>query len=67
MIDVIEIMFHPLFNFFARIGFAAPAVDLCPAGNSGAHPVAREITIDHLFVKRVCGLRLGGMRARSNK
>ena len=65
VIDVVEIVFDPLFDFFARIGFTAPAIDLRPSGDSGPNLMAGEITIDYLFVKRIGGLGLGGMGARA--
>src|SRR5687768_10531469 len=43
---VIEVVLDAALNFFARVGFATPAVDLRPSGNAGFHPVAREVAVD---------------------
>jgi hypothetical protein len=60
-------MLDALLDFLARVRFAAPAVDLGPARNSGAHPVTRKIAINNLFIERIGCLRLGGMGARANE
>ena len=48
---VVEIVLDTTFNFFCRVGFAAPTVDLRPARYARFHFVTREIAIDHMFIK----------------
>ena len=54
-------------DLVGRIDFAAPAVDLSPAGDAGLHLVAGEIAIDHLFPELVFGVGIDGVRARSDQ
>jgi len=35
IVDVIEVVLHPLFHFLVRIGLTAVTVDLRPSGDSG--------------------------------
>ena len=60
-------MGHPLFDLLDRIGLAAPAIDLCPAGNPRLDTVAGEITLDHFLIEPVLGLGLEGVGARADE
>ena len=54
-------MLNPALNFFSRIGFSTPAIDLGPARHAGFHTVPREIAINHDFIKVACCTCLGGV------
>ena len=64
MLDVVEVVLDALHDLVDRIGLAAPAMDLRPAGDPRLHLVAREIALDRLVVEDVVGLGLQRMRAR---
>ena len=67
VLDVVEVMLDALLDLLARVGLAAPAVDLRPAGDPGLDPVAGEIAVDHLVVEPVAGLGLQGVRPRADQ
>src|SRR5450756_259790 len=46
VLDVIEVEFDALLDFLFAVDFAAPAVDLRPAGNARLDAVACEIAVD---------------------
>ena len=50
VLDVIEVVLDAALDLFLAVGFAAPAVDLRPAGDAGLHPVAGEIAVHRLVV-----------------
>ena len=54
-------------DLFLRIGVAAPAVDLRPAGDAGLDAMAREIAVDGFFVEPLFGLGVERMRARADE
>ena len=65
--DVEEIVLDAPLELFLRVGLAAPAVDLRPAGDAGLDAVAGEIAVDDLLVEPVGGLRLQRMRTRADE
>ena len=65
--DVEKIVLDAPLELLVRVGLAAPAVDLRPAGDAGLHAVAGEIAVDDLLVEPVGGLGLQGVRARADE
>src|ERR1700722_5271720 len=63
VLDVVEVELHALLDFFLVVDFAAPAVDLRPAGDAGFDTVAREIAVDGLVEQPALQLALHRMRA----
>src|SRR5580765_4567512 len=61
VLDVIEIEFDALLNLLVGVDLAAPAVDLCPAGDARLDAVAREIAVDGLVEQPALQLALHGM------
>ena len=55
VIDVVEVVFYPLLDFFLGIRLAAPTVHLCPARDTGFNPVARGIIGDDILEKFALG------------
>ena len=60
-------MLDAALDLLVGIGFAAPAVDLRPAGDAWLHAMAGEIAVDRIIVEP--GFRLGvdGVRARADQ
>src|ERR1039458_10011647 len=48
--NVVEIVFAALLDFLMSVSVAAPAVDLCPAGDTRRYAVAGEVAVHCLFV-----------------
>src|SRR5579875_1249958 len=63
ILDVIEVAFDAALDFVRRIGLAAPAIDLRPAGNAGTHAMPGEIAVDDLVIFALG--RLGVKRVRT--
>ena len=61
IVDIIEIVLDPLLQFFRRVGFAPPTVNLRPSGNAGFDPVPSCITTHNLFEWETIGPQLYGM------
>ena len=57
-------MLDPALDLFLRVGLAAPAADLRPAGDAGLHAMAGEITVNRLVVESVLGLGMNSVGAR---
>src|SRR5580700_6609769 len=55
VLDVVEVVLDAALDFFLAVGFAAPAVDLSPAGQARLDAVPGEITIHCLVVEPVRG------------
>src|SRR5690606_4059132 len=62
VLNIVEVVFDTLPDLFLRIQFAAPTVDLGPAGHAGLHPVAGKIAVHYLVKQAV--VRFGGYRMR---
>jgi hypothetical protein len=60
-------MLDALLDFLLRIGFAAPAVDLRPAGDARLDAVAGVVAVDRLVVESRLGFGVDGVRARSDQ
>src|SRR4051795_9543823 len=58
VLDVIEVELDALLDLLVGIAFAAPAVDLGPAGNPRLDPVAGEIAVDGLVEQPALQLAL---------
>ncbi|MNL44766.1 hypothetical protein D3C87_1673620 [compost metagenome] len=56
-------MVHALHDLFDRIGLAAPAIDLGPAGHARLDTMARKIALDRLIIELVGGLGLQSVGA----
>src|ERR1700759_1026574 len=67
VLDVIKIVFDALLDLFWGIQFAAPAIDLGPAGNAGLDAMPRKIAIDRFVELAVLDLLIDGVRPRSNQ
>ena len=60
VLDVVEVVLDAPADLFRRVGLAAPAVDLGPAGDARLDLVAGEVAVDDFVVEAVAGL---GLRA----
>ena len=60
-------MLDAALDFLLGVGFAAPAIDLRPAGDAGLDAMAREIAVDGLIVEPVLSLGMDRMRARADE
>src|ERR1700692_1542464 len=67
VLDVVEVEFDALLDFLFAVDFAAPAVDLRPAGNARLDAVAREISIHRFIEQPALQLALHGVRARTDQ
>src|ERR1700686_4874622 len=67
VLDVIEIELDALLDLLVGVDFAAPAIDLRPAGNAGLDAVAGEITIHGLVEQPALQLALHGVRAGADQ
>src|SRR6185437_14879183 len=62
-----KIVLDALLDLLMRVGFAAPAVYLCPAGDAGLHAMASEIAVDRFGIKPRLGLGVDRVRARADQ
>ena len=60
-------MLDAVLYLLLAVGFAAPAVNLGPAGDARLHSVSREITIHRLVVRVLGGLGIDCVRTRSDQ
>src|ERR1700682_1762974 len=67
VLDVIEIELDALLDLLVGVDFAAPAIDLRPAGNAGLDAVTREIAIHGLVEQPALQLALHGVRAGADQ
>src|SRR3984957_10419529 len=67
VLDVIEVEFDALLDLFFVIDLAAPAVDLCPAGDAGLDAVTREISVHGLVEQPALQFALHRVRARTDQ
>src|SRR3954451_13462500 len=67
VLDVIEIELDALLDLLVGVDFAAPAVDLSPAGDAGLDAVAREITVHGLVEKPALQFALHGVWTRADQ
>src|SRR5690606_26265087 len=57
--DVVEVVFDAFLHLVEGVGFAAPAVDLGPAGDAGLDLVAEHVAADELAVLLIVGDGVG--------
>src|SRR5258708_6124516 len=62
-----KVVIDALLDLLSRIGLAAPAGNLRPAGDAGFDPMTGEVTVDHLVIEPVRRLRLDSVRPRPNQ
>src|SRR6266404_156428 len=67
VLDLVEIELDALLDFFLAVDFAAPAVDLRPAGNARLDAVTREIPIHRLIEQPALQFALHGVRTRTDQ
>src|SRR5436190_3608094 len=67
VLDVIEIELDTLLDLLVGVDFAAPAVDLRPAGDPGLDAVTCEIAVDGLVEQPALQFTLHGVRARPDQ
>src|SRR3984885_3186164 len=67
VLDVIEIELDALLDFLLAVDLAAPAVDLCPAGDAGLDAVTREIAVHRFVEQPALQFALHGMRTRAHQ
>src|SRR6202051_794221 len=67
VLDVIEVEFDALLDFLFAVDFAAPAVDLRPAGNAGLDAMTREISVYCLVEQLALQFSLHRVRARADQ
>src|SRR5437879_2196186 len=67
VLDVIKIELDALLDFLFAVDFAAPAVDLRPAGNARLDAVAREIAVHGFVEQPALQFTLHGVRTRSDQ
>src|SRR6202163_1773240 len=67
VLDVIEIELDPLLDLLFAVDFAAPAIDLRPAGNAGLDAVPREIAVHRFVEQPALQFALHGVRARTDQ
>src|SRR6202171_4933080 len=67
VLDVGEIELDPLLDLLFAVDFAAPAIDLRPAGNAGLDPVPREIAVHRFVEQPALQFALHGVRARADQ
>src|SRR5450631_162914 len=67
VLDVIEIELDPLLDLLFAVDFAAPAIDLGPAGNAGLDAMPREIAVHRFIEQPALQFALHGVRARSDQ
>src|ERR1700694_2229906 len=67
VLDIIEIELDALLDFLFAVDFAAPAVDLRPAGNARLDAVTREIAVYRLVEQPALQFALHGVRARTDQ
>src|ERR1700722_18128359 len=65
--DVIEIELDALLDFLLAVDFAAPAVDLRPAGDARFDAVAGEISVHRLVEQPAQQFSLHGVRTRPDQ
>src|SRR3546814_4927896 len=46
VLDIVEVVLHPVLHIFDSVRLAAEAVHLCPAGDAGFHASARHVGLD---------------------
>src|ERR1700712_4470634 len=67
VLDIIQIEFDALLDLLLAVDFAAPAVDLRPAGNAGLDAMAREISVHRFVEQPALQFALHGVRARTDQ
>src|SRR5260221_11567698 len=67
VLDVIEIELDPFLDLLFAVDFAAPAIDLRPAGDAGFDAVTREIAVDSLVEQPALQFALHGVRTRADQ
>src|SRR5580700_11068767 len=67
VLDVIEVELDALLDFLFAVDFAAPAVDLSPAGNAGLDAVACEISVHRLIKQLALQFALHRVRTRADQ
>src|SRR6267142_3069431 len=67
VLDVIEIELDALLDLLVGVDFAAPSVDLRPAGDPGLDAVAREIAVDGFVEQPALQFALYGVRRGPNE
>src|SRR5258705_1764810 len=67
VLDVVEIELDALLDFLLAVDFAAPAIDLGPAGNAGLDAVAREIAVDRFVEQPALQFALHRVRTRTDQ
>src|SRR6202158_3914313 len=67
VLDVIEIELDALLDFLFAVDFAAPAVDLRPAGNARLDAVACEIGVHRFIEQPALQFTLHGVRTRADQ
>src|ERR1700733_5167669 len=67
VLDVVEIELDALLDFLLAVDFAAPAIDLRPAGDAGLDAVTREIAVHGFVEPPALQLALHGVRTRTDQ
>src|SRR6201998_2686415 len=67
VLDVIEVEFDALLDLLFAVDFAAPAVDLRPAGNPGLDAAARQMTVHGFVEQPALQFALHRVRARADQ
>src|SRR6202166_2886305 len=67
VLDIIEVEPDALLDFLFAVDFAAPAVDLRPAGNARLDAVTREISVHRLVEQPALQFALHGVRTRTDQ
>src|ERR1700694_1966363 len=67
VLDIVEIELDALLDFLFAVDFAAPAVDLRPAGNARLDAVAREIAVHRFVEQPALQFTLHGVRTRADQ
>src|SRR6266403_4813664 len=67
VLDVVEIELDALLDFLFAVDFAAPAVDLRPAGDARLDAVAREIAVHRFVEQPALQFALHSVRTRADQ
>src|SRR3984893_14264788 len=67
VLDVIEVELDALLDFLFVVDFAAPAIDLRPAGDAGLDAMTREITVDGFVEQLALQLALHRVGTRADQ
>src|ERR1700730_14908645 len=67
VLDIVEIELDALLDFFFAVDFAAPAIDLRPAGYARLDAVTREIAVHRFVEQPALQFALHGVRARTDQ